>query len=322
MFTLLLSMLCGVGFGYAAQRGSICAVRSVAELIDKGSGRQLAAAARCSLWVVAVAVPLVWLDPAAHLAPRHAASLAALLGGAVFGVGAALNGSCSFGTIIGLGAGDLSYLATLAGTALGFALQLSAGPIPPAALGPSLLQLPSHGGLLLIAAAWALCARELVLIGIRPRRRRRWSPERAAALMGMTGGVLYALNGSWAWTVSLQRSVAAMADAPAGEPRLLLIFAACVAGAAWGARRRLRLRLNLAAWPVRLAGGTVMGAGAAYVPGGNDALLLHGAPALSPHVLVAWPALLAGVAAALVTARLARGLRLGPERRRASGARR
>lgn len=322
MVTLLLSVLCGVGFGYAAQRGSICAVRSVAALIEKGSGRQLAAALRCSLWVVAVAVPLVWVDPTAHLAPLYAASLAALLGGFVFGLGAALNGSCSFGTIIGLGSGDLSYLGTLIGTAAGFALQLAAGPAPPVALGSSPLQLPSSWGLVLIAAAWALCARELALIGLRPRRRRRWSPERAAALMGMTGGVLYALNGSWAWTVTLQRSVDAMAGAPAWEPRLLLIFAACVAGAAWGARRRFRLRLNVAGWPARLAGGAVMGAGAAYVPGGNDALLLHGAPALSPHVLVAWPALLAGVAAALVLARQGRACRARPAGLRAGGARR
>lgn len=318
MLSLLLSMLCGIGFGYAAQRGSICAVRGVADLIDRRSFRQFGAAPRCSLWVVATAVPLVWIYPDAHLAPIHAISLAALLGGLIFGMGAALNGSCSFGTIIGLGAGDLSYLATLAGTAAGFALQARIGPAAPAAVGPGLLEAPSSIGLYLIAAAWALCANELRRLGLRPRRRRRWSPERAVALMGITGGVLYALNGSWAWTVTLQRGVAAMAGAPIWEPRLGLIFVACVAGAAWGVRRRVRLRLNLRAWPARLAGGAVMGAGAAYVPGGNDALLLHGAPALSPHVLVAWPALLAGVAIALLAGRR---LRAAMDRRTAPAGR-
>lgn len=49
----------------------------------------------------------------------------------------------------------------------------------------------------------------------------------------------------------------------------------------------------------RLLGGTIMGIAATMVPGGNDVLILHALPALSPHAPVAYAALVAGAAAAL-----------------------
>lgn len=307
---LLVAALCGIGFGYAAQRGSICVVRGLEEWLQRGSPRMLTALFRCSLWVVVAAVPLVWLDRDAHLAPLYAPGLAALMGGLMFGVGAAINGGCSFGTLIRLGAGDLSCLGTLAGMAAGFWAQLRLGPPAPGPIARSFLESPSLPGALLVAAALALALRAPGPAAASPPRPGRWSPERAAALMGLTGGLLYALTGSWAYTVALQRSVDAMADGRAIALTLLPIFLANVLGAAWGAgrRQRLRVRINARRWPARLAGGAVMGAGAAYVPGGNDALVLHALPALSPHVLIAYPALIAGAAAALGLARRARAM--------------
>lgn len=301
---LLVSALLGIGFGFAAQRGSICAVRSVKDVLEHRSFRQTRAVLLCGLWVVATAVPLVWIDRDAHLAPLYAAGLAALGGGFLFGIGAALNGSCSFGTLIGLGAGDLSYLATLAGLAIGFALQPMIGPAAPLTGGPGPLEGVTVGGVALVALAWIGCA----LTGAPARLTARdWTPEQAAVWMGITGGLLYALHGSWAYTVTLRNSVVSMAGGGGWDPRLGLLFVACVAGAALAARgRALDLRMNLGAWPARLLGGTVMGLGAAYVPGGNDALILHGAPSLSPHVLVAYPALVLGIALALIAGRAVR----------------
>lgn len=304
---LFVSALLGIGFGFAAQRGSICAVRGVREVLEQRSLQQMRAVLLCMIWVVATAVPLVWLDREAHLAPLYAAGFAAFGGGLLFGVGAALNGSCSFGTLIGLGAGDLSYLGTLAGLAIGFALQPMIGPPAPLPGGPGPLETPGIAGLFLVAAAWIACA----ATGAPARlSAREWTPAQAAAWMGITGGLLYALHGSWAYTVTLRNSVVSMAGGGGWDPLLVLLFAACVAGAALAARgRSLKLRLDPAAWPARLSGGTVMGLGAAYVPGGNDALILHGAPALSPHVLVAYPALVLGIAVALLAGRAIRRLR-------------
>ena len=43
-----------------------------------------------------------------------------------------------------------------------------------------------------------------------------------------------------------------------------------------------------------------MGLGAAFVPGGNDVLLLNAIPGLSPHALPAYLAMLAGIGIALI----------------------
>ncbi len=303
---LVLSALLGIGFGYAAQRGSLCAVQGVEEWIERRSTRQLVAFLHCSLWVAAVSVPLAWFTHV-QLAAALPISLVSLAGGLLFGAGAALNGGCSFGTIIRLGAGDATYLATILGMAAGivFHLRGPGGWLPPLPTGPSLLAAPDAAGLSLFAALLALLAWEVRRGWAKKGDRHRWAPERAAALMGLTGGLLYALNGSWAYTLALERGLGATMAGGIASPVLALIFVASVAGAAIGAWRRriFKARLKLRALPSRFAGGVVMGAAASLIPGGNDALVLHAIPALSPHVLVAYPGLIAGAALMLVAGR-------------------
>ncbi len=65
-----------------------------------------------------------------------------------------------------------------------------------------------------------------------------------------------------------------------------------------------------------MAGGTLMGAGAALVPGGNDAPVLHALPALLPQAALAYAALVAGAACTLLLLRALRDSRQG---RAASG---
>jgi len=128
-------------------------------------------------------------------------------------------------------------------------------------------------------------------------------------LMGVAGGVLYALHGSWAYTIAIERGLAAMDAGGIPNLDLVLIFVACVIGAAVGARRlgRLRLRLNARDMPKHLLGGTVMGVAAAIIPGGNDVLVLHALPALSPHAPISYVFLVMGAAGAIVlSARFAR----------------
>lgn len=307
-FFLGVSALCGIGFGYAAQRGSLCAVRGVEEWIEHRSTRQMVAFFQCSLWVAAATVPLVWLTPGAHLAAAIAPSWTALVGGLLFGAGAAINGGCSFGTIIRLGAGDISYLATLAGMVSGIALRLHSTAYwdRPASIGPSLLEDPSQAGLALLVAIVAV-------LGWQVRRGwpamadpHRWAPERAAAVMGLSGGLLYAINGTWTYTIALERGLGAMMMGIA-SPALAVIFTASVGGAAISAwqRRIFKVRLNARAMPSRFAAGVVMGVAASLIPGGNDALVLHAIPSLSPHALVAYPALIAGAAVMLIAGRSA-----------------
>jgi hypothetical protein len=52
-----------------------------------------------------------------------------------------------------------------------------------------------------------------------------------------------------------------------------------------------------------------MGAGAALVPGGNDALVLHALPGLVPHTALAYAAMVAGIGCALLWSRALRHTR-------------
>lgn len=299
-FLLIVSALCGIAFGYAAQRGSICAVLGVAEWIEKRSGRHLLAFLRCSVWVLAVAAPLVWIDSDAHLASLHRPSIAAFVGGVLFGVGASINGGCAYGTINRLGAGEISFVVTLIGMVAGFWLAIWAGVMAAASLGPSPIETPSLLSVTLVGAAMMFCVRELRIMHKGRTGDPGWSPERAVALMGLSGGVLHVLHGGWAYMAGLQDLAAGLS---ASLPFLLLIMTIVGAAIAAGKGHRFHLRLDAKSMPVRFVGGVVMGLGGAWIPGGNDALVMHDAPALSPHVLIAYPALIVGVAIGLLVSR-------------------
>ncbi len=306
---LVISALCGVGFGYAAQRGSLCVVSATEALLEGGSPRVFLSFLRCSVWVAAISLPLAWAIPGDQLDGFAVPTLFTVVGGLLFGIGAAINGGCSFGTLIRLGSGDASFLATLAGLAFGILLEQQASHLHPMAAHSSRSPLEDVAviGVLALLAATAFCVRELIVDFRRHRRGPRWPPERAAMVMGATGGLLYALHGSWAYTLAIDRGLAVMMSGGIPNADLALIFLACLAGAALGARRlhRFRPRLNLPDVPKHLLGGTIMGVAAALVPGGNDVLVLHALPALSPHAPVAYLGLVAGAAGALwLSARL------------------
>lgn len=304
---LLVSALCGVAFGYAAQRGSLCVVSGIESLLAGRSPRVFLSFLRTSVWVLAVSLPLAWALAGDQLDGVAKPTLVVLGGGLLFGVGAAVNGGCSFGTLIRLGGGDASFVATLAGLGFGFVVQRHVPAFNPALakLGPTPLERPTAVAILVLVVAVAFCARELAREWRRVHAEDRWPPERAAMLMGVAGGILYALHGSWAYTVAIERGLAAMTADHIPNLDLALIFLSCLVGAALAARklRRFRLQLNPGDIPRHLLGGTIMGTGAALIPGGNDVLVLHALPALSPHAPFAYLALVAGAAAALAVGR-------------------
>jgi len=73
-------------------------------------------------------------------------------------------------------------------------------------------------------------------------------------------------------------------------------------------RGSLRLQWRrIQTWPRHLIGGTLMGAGAVLIPGGNDTLMLKSLPGLSPHAIPAFVALLFGIGVTLLFMRLLTG---------------
>jgi uncharacterized protein len=331
MVVLLLSCALAALLGFAAQRASICNVRAVAEVIGSRTGYMLASIGKSVLWVVLVTVPFLWLMPAA------AASLGgwrlswiSLLGGLLFGIGAAINGACAFSTLARLADGQLAMLGTLGGFLLGvvgFELLAGAGLLfaPPAGM-PLVGAVLAAGGAMsvLVLSLWgvyeanrlwrtrasATRLRDLAVAG-------QYRLSTAAMLIGLANGVLYLVDGAWGYTGTLQQSIEGWLQIRMW-PRSgqWILFAAMFAGMLVSTWQRRSLRIAPAPariWLRTLSGGTLMGLGAAMAPGGNDALILYGIPSLSPHAVPAYAAMVAGIAVALIAMRRVFGIEMRVE---------
>jgi uncharacterized protein len=316
---IVLSIALAFSFGFAAQRGGLCAVSAIRTLIEDETFGPWLSFLRCSAWVIVVSLPVWWLCPAARVSKVYAFGLAGLAGAAVFGLGAAVNGACNFGTLTRFATGDVSFAMTVLGAALGvwigeeaFETRI-AGPI-----GPTILAHPGVGAVTLFAVVALWCVIGLVAPGKEGGSRR--SAHVAPMVVGLTGGGLYLINGGWAYTLNVSRLVSASALGEISDHALLVITAATGAGAvaaAWTSGS-FRLRLNIAVLPHRLGGGTLMGFGAVLVPGGNAVLVLHGIPAFSPHAVPDYLALCLGISVMLLMLRRLRTLARFPAMRRGS----
>ena len=143
----MISFLVAAVLGFASHRAGLCTVRAVGEVLHSRRAHILASFAKASLWAVAVSVPLRWLADD-NMLPAYSLQAGTLLGGLVFGVGAAVNGGCTFSTLAHLAEGDFSYAGTIAGFFGGAALVDS--PTPALTTTP-LFQWPA---LTLLALAW------------------------------------------------------------------------------------------------------------------------------------------------------------------------
>jgi len=300
--------LCALLMGYAIQRGATCTVAAVDELVNQRGAGRLLALAEAALWVgggLLVAQALHVLPPMP--AAGYAAGAWTLAGGTLLGIGAWVNRACVFGAIARLGSGEWAYALTPLGFYAGC---LSVGPLfdaPPAQrlhetspvlLAPAWLAWP-----FLAFAAWRLLGQARSAEGWRSRV---WQPHQATLIIGVSFFAMLMLVGAWAYTdvlAELARGMAASLGA-----RLLLLLA-LLAGAAWGGLSAGRW---LPRWPTPaqllrcFCGGVLMGWGSLLIPGGNDGLILVGMPLLWPYAWLAFSAMCAAIAAALLLQRALR----------------
>lgn len=324
---LLLSLGLAAVLGFAAHRASICTVRAVAEILSTGSAYCLASFGKSVFWVLAIIVPLIWLNPSLATSMNgFALSASSLIGGFVFGAGAALNGGCAFSTLARLAEGHLRMLVTLGGFALGVLISveaLSSVPLSrPVLSAPLIGSLAPHAGaVVFLLWGWALWElrrlwltrpsklpfRELVFV-------RQYRLSTAAALMGLANGLLYLFHGAWTYTGALRQGVEGLVTATqAPAPIRLSLFAAVFLGMLLSTWQRgsfcLRWRPRMG-WSVNVLAGVLMGTGAVLIPGGNDALILYGIPSFSSHALPAYLAMLGGIATAILIMQRLTGIQM------------
>lgn len=302
----------------SAHRASICTVKAVAEVLTTRRAYMLASFAKMALWVIAITSSFTWIGGDVVLpATTWQVSLLGLFGGAVFGLGAVLNGGCAISTLTYLASGRIAMAFSLFGFSVGVMAHslvtegLSLAPPQP---GTTLIDLKGPWVLPVLALLVSGLVWEILRLSRTPALTVRWRERMlsgrlrlstAAALMGVSNGILYALIGTWAYTSTLsQQAQHLLGRAAAPRLQLWLLFVSLLSGmvvSAWW-RGRLRPVWRFDNWHAHLLGGFLMGVGAAFALGGNDVLLMHGIPSLSPHAVPTFAAMVLGIATALLIA--------------------
>lgn len=297
---LVIALLAGALLGGSAHRAGLCTVKAVAEVMTSGRGHILWAFVKASLWTAGFLL-LLGLVAIAPILSQRPLTWFAPLGGVVFGIGAGLNGACSFSTLTSLAEGRLVMLFTLAGWLIGLSAVATALPglHPPSVPGghlPAIAILPLTVWMIwearrvvgrLRAGAWPL------------HRQSHWPLSVAMLLIAVSFSVLIAVGRPWSFTSTAICIAGAAPISPCEAPGTLAAFSAAAFGAML-LSARLRGSIQFRGFGTRAAGrhlgaGSIMGLGAGLIPGGNDGLVLFGMPALSPQALPAWLGILAGV---------------------------
>ncbi len=305
-----LAVLVAFAVGFAMKYGGLCTHAAAAQIVREGRMERLEAFLAGAAWAALLVVPLAWLRPdALHPAMSHDNWLPALAGGVLLGLGAHLNRGCVFGTFVALTGGNLTYLATLPGMVGGaLAGRLLLAERVPVADSATVAAMPGPAAFFWLAlAAVVALAQPWRLIRTPGEGRSPPGPALLVALtLGAGGGWLFAAIDGWDFAAVMVRSAYRALDLVPAGPTALAIWCtlAMIAGgvSAALARGRFAWQAPRAASALsRLFGGALMGLGAVVLPGGNDGLLLSGIPALAPHALGGFAAMLATMVLLLKT---------------------
>lgn len=270
----------------------MCTVVNVERLVVRREARGLLGIGIAIAWSGVVLLGLATLVPGGVSLPAdHALSWTLIAGGVLVGIGSTINGGCFVGSIVRAGAGNLNFVATLAGIGLGMRALEMLSPQAQHVAGPGPgLSLRIAALLFFVVAGVAAIVPTIRRIGTGSRRERGSLPRALAlAAAGLLAGLMFARSPGWTYSVAIEELAHASTrsiDWPALSAPVALF-----AGAVVGARAAGRLRLQ---WPTLapsarcLAGGALMGAGAVMIPGGNDTLLLWSIPGITLYGSVAY----------------------------------
>ena len=125
-----------------------------------------------------------------------------------------------------------------------------------------------------------------------------WSLSSAVLLIAVANSALLLVGRPWSFTSTALCTAGAFPIAPCQQTGMLWTVSATAMVTMIGSslmRDSFRIRRPRAKAALRhLTAGLAMGTGASLIPGGNDGLILFGLPALSPHALPSWAAIVAG----------------------------
>jgi len=309
----VVAALCAGVMGYAIQRGATCTVAAVDEVVTQRTSRRLLSLLEAALWVAGGLVVAETLHVLPKMPPGYAISGWTVVGGALLGLGAYVNGACVFGAIARFGSGEWAYLLTPLGFYLGC---VTVGPVFAAAAPRRLAQTSP----VLAASAWLVVPFVAFALwrvvrgwraashGAAARWHERvaahvWSPHTATTVIGVTFVVMLLLVGGWAYTDVLAELARGMAASVGARSVLAIALLAGAALGGWTAGRFASRPIAATQLARCLAGGVLMGWGSLLLPGGNDGLILVGMPLAWPYAWLAIATMCATIAAAQLAGR-------------------
>jgi len=302
--TLIFAMGCAAVMGFAIQRGSTCLVAAIDELLTARRAARLLAIAETAVWVAGGLLILRLTGNLVAVPQTNTTTEWAIAGGALFGVGACINGACAFGTIARLGSGQWAYLFTPLGILIGYVALDHLRQMMAAIPGP---------GRDIVLSGWmlvpviALVGWRAIAIGgsvsPRPIIARPSTAHLATIVIGLTFLAMFLTSGPWTYTDILAELASGRGNP--GDSRWILAIA-LLAGAVFAGWQSNLLRQSLPSLGAAarcLIGGAMMGWGSALIPGGNDGLLLIGMPLLRPFAWLAAASMAATILAVLILAK-------------------
>ena len=100
LFLSILALLLAAILGIFAHRARVCTVAAVEELLDGKRPSMLFGFLKAILWVMAVVIAFKWAAAGITKTPATwQLSISGIIGGLIFGIGAAVNGNCAISTL-------------------------------------------------------------------------------------------------------------------------------------------------------------------------------------------------------------------------------
>ena len=282
--------ICVCVLGYLAQNTGLCMVRGVYEW--KAGNKEFLLAILFSgvlAWVAALSSYFVDIP---FNVKAYAMSGWFLLGGFIFGLGAAFNNGCGISTLSRLTRGDSRMFTTMIGWLIGWVMLAHWSPER------ELMKHPLAGDInCLLLIVISLVIGIWVFLGDK-KRKQLWFGMMG---IGLLAGFIYIYEPKWPPSGLLhQLSDALTSDGFSGWPSFeqYLLFFALLFGmflSAWKTKVCKFIPSNIKHWAVNLHAGILMGLGASLAMGGNSVQLLLGLPSFSSAGFVAVTGMLLGI---------------------------
>lgn len=281
--------------GFALVRAATCTVAATMRWVSDGKMDWLFGLLVVASWAGLVLFLLLQYSGRAHIPVDIEIGWPLFAGAAIMGLGAVINKGCFVGTVGYIGAGKFSYLLTFVGLALAMLLLRADlfDLVDPVTFKKRIPFEDSLAKQLAVAGFGLLALVSLYLIVAR-----RNMAMLALLTIGITAAYIYGTRPEWSYAAVLNSLLSGQGLSVGMTVEFAV--AALFGGAIFSSWLKNRFHPELGTLKMasaNLAGGFLMGIGAATVPGGNDVLLMWTIPGLTLYGVVAYFMMIATIAA-------------------------